>query len=224
MRVGLHPPAARHVETAERKLDAALVCTGGYLELERRAPGAVEVMAVPVFRGQTTYRSYVIVPASSRDRNLRQLEGKRFAFTDELSLSGHTFVAHLLREMGFDEQSFFATIAFTRSHDRSIDAIAKGLFDGAAVDSLVFDQLAEASPEVRTAVRVIYRSPEFGVSPVVASTRLARERRDALRAALLGLQGQPGAQAALRAAGIERFAAAPPGLYDEAKRVFTSDR
>ena len=36
---------------AAGKVDAALVCTGGYLDLLHRAPGAVAVLAVPVVGG-----------------------------------------------------------------------------------------------------------------------------------------------------------------------------
>ena len=51
-------------------------------------------------------------------------------------------------------------------------------FDGAAVDSLVFEQLLVARPALRGAVRVIHRSPELGVSPVVASTLRMPEALD----------------------------------------------
>lgn len=204
---------------AAGKLDAALICTGGYLELERASPGAVEVLAVPVVGGRTTYRSLIIVPTGSRDESLQDLRGKRFAFTDELSMSGHAYAARLLADMGSDERTFFSSVAFTRNHDRSIEAVARGLFDGAAVDSLVFDQLLRARPALRTAVRVIHRSPELGGSPVVASTRLSRERREAIRKALLQLASDPESMEALKITGIERFVEAPPGLYVEAQRV-----
>lgn len=209
---------------ASGKLDAALICTGGYLDLQRRAPGSVEVLAIPVMDGRTMYRSYIIVPAASHDRILQQLRGKRFAFTDELSLSGFTYIAHLLKKIGSDYQSFFQSVTFTRSHDRSIEAIANGLFDGAAVDSLVFDQLAKAKPEIGAAVHIIHRSPEFGVSPVVISTRIPSERREALRNALLTLHEKPGGTDDLRVAGIDRFVEPPPELYTEARRVASVPR
>jgi phosphonate transport system substrate-binding protein len=209
---------------AAGKLDAALICTGGYLELERSAPGAVEVLAVPVVGGRTTYRSLIIVPTASRDESLQDLRGKRFAFTDELSMSGHAYAARLLADLGSDERAYFSSVAFTRSHDRSIEAVAKGLFDGAAVDSLVFDQLVQVRPALRTAVRVIHRSPELGVSPVVASTRLPKERRDAIRKALLQLASDPESMEALKITGIERFVEAPPGLYVEAQRIMVGTR
>lgn len=198
---------------AAGQLDAALVCTGGYVDLERRAPGAVEVVAVPVVHGRTTYQSYVIVPATSPAHEVAHLRGKRFAFTDDLSLSGFGYPSHLLRRMGSDAGSFFGSATFTHSHDRSIDAVAKGVVDGAAVDSLIYDELLRSSPEVRSATRVIHRSPEYGVAPVVVSTRLPPERRAAIRDALLQLHRDPEARAALGIVGFDRFSAPDPALY-----------
>ena len=209
---------------ASGQLDAALICTGGYVDLERRAPRAVEVVAVPVVHGQTTYRSYLIVPAASRARELADLRGLRFAFTDELSLSGFGYPSHLLRAMGAGPASFFGSFTFTRSHDRSIDAVAKGLIDGAAVDSLVYEELARSSPEIRTGTRIIHRSPPYGVAPVVVSTKLAPERRAAIRDALLHLHEDPQARAALGLVGFDRFSAPEPALYADAAALLGARR
>jgi len=201
------------------ELDAALVCTGGYVALERRAPGAVEVVAVPVVHGRTTYQSYLVVPTMSSAQELADLQGKRFAFTDELSLSGFAYPSHLLRTLGVDPRTFFGSVTFTRSHDRSIDAVAKGVVDAAAVDSLIYDDLVRSSAELRTATRVIHRSPPYGVSPVVVSTRLPPERRAAIRDALLHLHADPEARGALGLVGFDRFSAPPAALYATASAL-----
>jgi phosphonate transport system substrate-binding protein len=198
---------------ANGQLDAALVCTGGYVDLERRSPGAVEVVAVPVVHGRTTYQSYIIVPAASSARQLSDLSGKRFAFTDELSLSGFGYPSHLLAEMGADTGDFFGSVTFTHSHDRSIDAVAKAVVDGAAVDSLVYEALVRASPEIGAATRVIHRSPPYGVAPVVVSTRIDPRRRAAIRDALLQLHHDPEARAALELVGFDRFSPPVPEQY-----------
>lgn len=198
---------------ANGQLDAALVCTGGYVDLERRSPGAVEVAAVPVVHGRTTYQSYIIVPAASSARDLSDLTGKRFAFTDDLSLSGFGYPTHLLRTIGADSSGFFGSVTFTHSHDRSIDAVAKAVVDGAAVDSLVYEALVRSSPEIGAATRVIHRSPPYGVAPVVVSTRIDPRRRAAIRDALLQLHQDPEARAALRLVGFDRFSPPEPGQY-----------
>lgn len=201
------------------QLDAALVCTGGFLELEARGPGAVEVLAVPVIGGKSTYHSLLIVPAASRAQSLADLAGARFAFTDELSLSGHLYVAGLLRDLGQDPRRYFASTLFTRSHDRSVEAVVKGLVDGASVDSLVFESLVARDPALERKVRVVHRSPAYGVMPVVASMALPAVDRARLKAVLLDLHRDAEASAALRAVHIERFVAPEPGLYRDAALV-----
>lgn len=201
------------------QLDAALLCTGGYLDLMRRDPRAVEVLGVPLVNGSDTYHSLVVVPASSPAQSLAQLEGARFAFTDELSLTGRAWVVHELRMRGRAPDEFFTSTVFTRSHDRSISAVARGVVDGAAVHSVVFQHLLEKDPSLLRQLRVIQRSPAFGMTPVVVSKRLAPEERAKLRDVLLGLATDPQGTTLLGPLRIDGFAAPPPGLFDSAYDV-----
>lgn len=200
-------------------LDMALVCTGGYLELRSRAPSQIEVLAVPQRDGKATYQSLVIVPASSGAHRMTDLVGARFAFTDELSFSGYAYAGKLLRELGEEPRRFFGSTVLTRSHDRSVSAVAQRLVDGAAVDSLVYEDLTRRDPGLASATRVIHRSPPFGIMPVVASTRVTPELRARIREALLTLWRDEEAAAALRELHVDRFVVPPPGLYDTAAAV-----
>jgi phosphonate transport system substrate-binding protein len=204
---------------ASGQLDAALLCTGGYLDIQRRAPGAVEVLAAPVVHGDSTYRSLIIVPARSPAKSLADLAGKRFAFTDELSLSGRAWAVKRLEEMGKNPDHFFGGVTYTQSHDRSIAGVAAGIIDGAAVHSLVYEHMVERDPELAREIRVIERSPPYGLLPIVASRRLDPAERARLAAVLLSLDRDPDAQEALRLLHIERFISPPPGLYESAGRL-----
>jgi phosphonate transport system substrate-binding protein len=204
---------------ASGQLDAALVCTGGYFDLSRRAPGAVEVLAVPVVAGESTYESLVIVPAASRARTIADLAGKRFAYTDELSFSGRAYAVWFIRHAGHDPERFFSSVTYTHNHDRSIAAVSRGIVDGAAVHGIIFRHLVERDPELARRVRVLHRSPPFGMMPIVASNRLPPAERDRLRRVLIDLADDAAGAAALEMLHIERFAPAAPGLYDSAARV-----
>jgi phosphonate transport system substrate-binding protein len=204
---------------AAGELDAALVCTGGYLDLKARAPEAIEVVAAPLLDGKPTYESLVIVPGDSDARSLAELRGRRFAFTDELSFSGRAYVVKLLSETGDVPDRFFGRVLYTRNHDRSIRAVASGIVDGAAVHGNVFDHLVRREPELAERIRVVHRSPAFGAMPVVASTRLAPELRERLRRVLLELGADPEGAAVLAALDIDGFTVPAPRLYDSAARV-----
>jgi phosphonate transport system substrate-binding protein len=203
---------------AEGALDAALVCTGGYLDLKRRAPGAVEVVAVPVVDGDSVYRSLIIVPSGSPFKTFDDLAGKRFAYTDELSFSGHAWVQHKLAKTGRDDR-FFSSVAYTHSHDRSISAVSRGLFDGAAVHSLIYQHMVEHDPGLGRSTRVLESSPPFGMMPVVVSTRLPAQLRAKLRSVLFALRDDPEGLEALRVLKIDGFAQPTAGLFDGAALV-----
>jgi phosphonate transport system substrate-binding protein len=201
------------------QVDAAMVCTGGFIELEQRAPGKVELLAVPIVGGITTYNSYVIVPASSRAKSLADLAGRRFAFTDELSLTGRAYAIYWLRQHGADPATFFGSVQLTRSHDRSVEAVAKGVVDGACVDSLIYDEMLRLHPALRKALRIIDVSPPFGSPPVVAATAVPAARRAAIRDALVGLSTDAEGAKALAAIGIQGFTRLPASHYDGARKV-----
>lgn len=209
---------------ASGRLDAALVCTGGWLDLRRHMPGAAELVAVPVVEGKTTYESVVIVPAGSAATRIEDLEGKRFAFTDELSFTGRAYLVRHLIDLGRDPVRFFESVTYTHSHDRSIAAVARRVVDGASVHSLVLAKMLERDPQLARRIRVIHRSPPFGIEPVVVSTRLPAQERERLRRVLIDLAHDPEGAAALEVLRIEGFVEPPASLYESAARVVEGSR
>jgi phosphonate transport system substrate-binding protein len=201
------------------RLDAALICTGGYLDLSRRAPGAAELLAVPIVRGKTTYESLVIVPAGSAVVNINDLQGKDFAFTDELSFTGRAYVVRQLTELGRNPDRFFRRVTYTHAHDRSVTAVSRGIVDGASVHSHVLENMLERDPQLARRIRVIHRSPRFGIEPIVVSSRLDPEERQRLRRVLIDLPRDPEGAAALETLRIDGFAEPPAGLYESAARI-----
>ncbi len=201
------------------QIEAALLCTGGYLDLQRRAPGEFEVVAVPVVSGEQSYRSVIVVAADGPVKDVAGLRGLRFAYTDELSFSGRLYALRVLRDLGADPEHFFGAVTFTGSHDRSILAVATGLVDGAAVHGGVLAQMQEAEPALHRRLRVIHQSPPLGGMPVVVSTRLPPEQRQRIRAVILGLDRDPDGAAALKILRFDRFALPRPGLYASAAQL-----
>ncbi len=206
------------------RVDVALVCTGGYIELRSHGPNEIDVLAVPVRDGKATYHSLIIVPASSGATQMKDLAGRKFAFTDELSFSGYLYPARLLRDMGQDARRFFGATSFTRSHDRSVNAVAQRLVDGAAVDSLIYEDLLRRDPSLARTTRIIHRSPAYGTMPVVASTRLSPELRARIQQVLVGLDGDSDAAPALQVVHIDKFIVPPPDLYGTAIAVVETKR
>jgi len=193
------------------EVDFAWVCTGPVADLESR--GIAEPLVVPVVGGTTRYRAYLIVRSESGITGIEQLRGRRFAFTDPLSLTGRAVVIDRLRGLGESPESFFSEVFFTYAHDNSVRAVQRGLADGATVDSLVFDLLAKRYPDEVSNLRVIWKSEWFPIPPIVVSRRGSPELASRLRDAFTSLHQDAEGRAILDAVGIERFVAAEPGAY-----------
>jgi phosphonate transport system substrate-binding protein len=199
------------------KLDAAVLCSGTYVHAQRQY--GVELLAVPVINGSPTYRSYIIVPQSSTAASLEELHRKRFAFTDPLSTSGYLYPVFYLASRGRQPATFFAKTVFTYSHDNSIEAVAEGVVDGAAVDSLIYDYLQVSHPSLVARTRIIHRSPPFGVQPVGVPKDLDPMTRRALRELFLGMDRDPDARGILKKLGVDRFIPGDDRLYDGIRKM-----
>lgn len=186
-------------------VDLALVCSYVYI-LGNKQFGLV-LVAAPEVDGKAEYYSDIIVRVDSGVQTVEQLAGRSFAFSDPLSNSGRAYPLALVRSLGGDPGDFFSSTTFTYSHDRSIVAVADGLVDGAAVDSLVLDAWRQRYPDRAAKIRVIHRSPAFASPPLVASPRLAPELREEIRAILLGMHQDPEGQRVLAGLGMDRFTA-----------------
>ena len=184
-------------------VDLAFVCTSAYVA--GRDAFGMELLAAPVVSGETVYYSLLIVPVDSPAQSMADLQGRVFAFTDPISFSGRVYPTYLVQQLGSAPETFFARTFFTYGHDDAIRAVDAGLADGAAVDSVVYDFALAREPELAARVRVIHRSPPFGMPPVVVGPDVRPQVKARLQELLLGMAGDPEAQTALRALGVERF-------------------
>ncbi len=194
------------------EVDIAFVCTSAYVQ--GHDTFGMELLAAPQVDGKTTYNSLLIVPISSPAQSMADLHGKVFAFTDPISLSGRVYPTYLVQQLGFTPEEFFARTFFTYSHDEAIRAVASGLADGAAVDSLVFDFALARDASLKDKVRVIHTSPDFGIPPVVVSPFTRPQVKAELQALLLGMADDPLAKDALAAVGVEGFVLIEDSAYD----------
>lgn len=171
------------------------------------------LVAVPQWRGRPLYQSYLIADAAGRVRELADLRGASFAYSDPLSNSGFLYMQHRLRGLGEDPARFFGRSFFTHSHRHVVEAVAAGLADGGAVDGYVWETLAELQPELTARTRVIDRSPDFGFPPIVAGARTDPARVRDFTAALLAMPGRTGGLSVLRELRLDRFVMPEASLY-----------
>ena len=195
----------------------AYTCTGAYLS--GRKEFGLEVLAVPVVNSKTTYNSYIIVNKNNADQKFEQLKGKVFAFTDPLSLSGKIYPAYLLETLKTTPEEFFRKTFYTSSHEKSIESVAYGLADGAAVDSLIFDDMKRLNDPAIEKVRIIRISPPYGIPPIVVSPDTDKLQKQLMLTTLLKMKDDPSGREILKELNIKKFILPDPSIYYSAVQL-----
>jgi phosphonate transport system substrate-binding protein len=208
----------RLLETGQ--VEVAFVCTGAYISGSREF--GMEVLVAPEINGAMSYASWLIVPADSQAQDLADLRGMTFAFTDPLSFTGRMYPTYLVNQLGESPDSFFGRVFYTYSHDAAIEAVADGLADGAAVDNLIYQYLIQREPELEGRLRIIHRSPPFGMPPVVVSPSIRPQLKAELLELFLKMGDDLAGSAALDILGIDRFSEINTSAYDTVLEVETS--
>ncbi len=201
----------------EQRVDVAFICTLAYVEGTEES--FMDLLVAPQMYGESVYYSYLIVPGNSNAVTLGDLRGTDFAFTDPLSNTGHLAPSYQLSLLDETPFSFFSSHIFTYSHDNSIFAVADNIIDGAAVDSLVYDQLISDNPALAEKTRVIARWGPYGIPPVVICKGIDPQLKDELLNLFLEISKSEDGQEILSKLSIDRFVVASDAIYDSIREM-----
>ena len=161
----------------------------------------------------------LVVPTDSTASSIADLQGKTFAFTDPISLTGRAYPASTVQKLGSTPEDFFGRTFFTYSHDEAIYAVADHLADGANVDSLVYEFAISRDPSLMQKTKVIHTSQAFGIPPVVVNPNIRPQIKDELQSLLLEMQNDPQGQIALDAIGVDQFVLISDDAYDSVRNL-----
>ncbi|MBU1567568.1 MAG: phosphate/phosphite/phosphonate ABC transporter substrate-binding protein [Proteobacteria bacterium] len=203
----------------EGKLDVAFICSSPYV-LDKKKFG-VELLVAPQVNGAAYYRSNIIVHKDSRVETFEQLRGKPFVFVDPKSNSGRLYPVYLLAKRQETPESFFSSFLYSYSHNKSVEIVAKNRAEGAAVDSIVYDFMVATESPYAAQTKIIQRSPQFGIPPVVVPPGIAPRLKLALREIFLNMHADPLGKTILEGMRIERFIEVPDSNYDPIRAMST---
>ena len=201
----------------EGSLDAAFVCSGPYVDGHREF--GMELLAAPQAYGDTVYYAYIIVSKDSSISSFEDLRGKSFAFTDPLSNTGTLVPTYMLAKMHETPDTFFKKYIFTSAHDKSIKAVAQGVIDGAAVDSLIWEYLNRTNPEFTSNTRIIIKSPPYAIPPVVVPMGLDPQIKEKLREIFLNAHNDNEGREILSKMMIDKFVVIKDSSYDSIREM-----
>jgi phosphonate transport system substrate-binding protein len=202
---------------AKRQVDLGVVCSGPYATQKEKY--GFELLATPIINGSQYYHSYLIVNRDSPIQSLEGLRGKVFAFTDPDSNTGKLVPAYWLAKMGERPEGFFEKTLYTYSHDNSILAVARGLVDGACVDSLIWEYYHRKNPEFTSKTRIVRQSEPFGIPPFVGSTHTPETLRKQALQILLSMHQDSEGQGILKELMIDRFEPGREEWYESIREM-----
>lgn len=213
---GSYTEINRLLETGD--IDAAFVCSGPYVEGKDRF--GLQLLAMPLVKGEPIYHSYIIVPTDSPARTFDDLRGKVFAFTDPKSNTGKLVPTYMLAKKNEIPDRFFSKIEFTYGHDNSIRAVAEKLVDGAAIDGLVWEYMALKAPHVTSRTRILLRSEPFGIPPFVVRPGIPAEQKQKLKQILFHAADDEEGRRIMKGMMIDGFVPGDDRKYDTIRAMY----
>lgn len=202
------------------KIDLAFICSGTYALCHDEF--GWELLAIPVIDGKKSYNSDIIVATNSPYTNFADLRNKSFAFTCEGSNSGEIYPKYYLYKQEETAQQFFSSTMYSHGHDNSIRAVAGGVVVGAAVDSLILQYMVANDDPAAQQVRIIHKSPDFGIPPVTVSAQLDASIKNRLKQLFLSVHKTQEGKDILEELQIDYFTQGSDSDYDSIREMIST--
>ncbi|WGV25800.1 phosphate/phosphite/phosphonate ABC transporter substrate-binding protein [Halotia branconii] len=182
----------------EKKVELAYIGPGSYIEAHQRDPKIEPLVAsINQDNKRPWYTSVIVANKASGIKTISDLKGKRFAFVSKLSTSGYIAPMAHLQKLGINPDKYFGSVIMTGSHDKSKQALVKGKVDAIADDRRSYTAQVKEGKIIPTKYNIIWESVPLPSVPIVASSQVSAELKDALKKALIeapaGLKDPSGA-------------------------------
>ena len=143
------------------------------------------------------FKSVFIASASSNIDSLDKYKGKSFTFGSESSTSGHLMPRYFLTQAGITpEKSFTGEVGYSGSHDKTIQLVENGAYDGGALNVSVWDRYVKEGLVDLKKVKVVeisapYYDYNFTIQPKqVIDQQYGAGSYDKIKTALLEIEPQ----------------------------------
>jgi ABC-type phosphate/phosphonate transport system substrate-binding protein len=203
-------PLAGDDEPFSRGLaDVGFVCSPSFRFLNATSR-VVDLLPLPVpvgerAAGRPVYFADVVVRADSLVSTFEGLRGGRWSYNDRNSKSG--WFSMLGRVAPEPAETFFEALVQSGSHLRSLDMVASGAADAAAIDSNVLALHRGFHPELR----VLESWGPFPIQPAIVRRTLPADEKARIAATLLTMRERHAD--ALQRFGVARFVTGDEAQY-----------
>jgi phosphonate transport system substrate-binding protein len=201
----------------KKQVVAAFVCSGPYVKGHDQ--WGMELVVAPSLHGQPSYYSYIITNKNNTINNLEDLKNKKFAFTDPESNTGKLVPTFEILKMGIKPEKFFSEIVYTGSHDKSVEAVANKLVDGAAVDHLIWEYMNDQDSTFTSKTKIIAHFGPFASPPFVTHPDCDPEFKTAIKSILLNMHLDPDGKEILNKLLIDQFVVIHDSSYQSVRNM-----
>ncbi|MET0049183.1 MAG: phosphate/phosphite/phosphonate ABC transporter substrate-binding protein [Sedimenticola sp.] len=191
----------------------------GYPYVQQKSNQSLELLTVPIYRGEPRYHSYIIVHNTSPYQRFEDLEGKTFSFSDPDSNSGFLYPLAVISEKGRRPAAYFRQTFFTFNHAETVQAVAEQVADGGAVDSYIWEYMAIHRPELTKKTRIIKKSPGFGFPPIVSRIGVEPGTVRSMKNTLENMNDNAQGKSLLVQLKLDGFGAFPDSLFNEIRAM-----
>ncbi len=158
--------------------------------------------------GISTYYGVIFVRKDSKIKTATAMKGKRFAFVDKATTAGYLLPLEFFRNNGIgDYKAYFREAYFAGTHEDAIYDVLNRKADVGAAKNTVYERLANADGRITRDLLILARSPEVPENGLAVRGDLEDSIKDALKAALIGMDKDPAGREVLDAFGSRRFIA-----------------
>lgn len=151
-----------------------------------------DVDITPIVRGKvggtTDNFSYIITRKDSGIKTLEDIKGRRFAFGDVASTSGHLIPHQALRKIHLNPNTDFSQLEYTGAHDKTAYAVFEKKVDAGAMNSRLFPILVEQGKIDGKQMKILWKSKPFADYPWAVRTALGDEVIKRLTNAFINLK------------------------------------
>lgn len=166
-----------HIEAVGKdEVDIAYLGPASYVEMVETY-GKKPILARLEINGEPTFKGAVIMSPDNAFKEIKELEGKRFAFGSPHSTMSHLVPRYMLIEAGITKDKL-AAMDFLGKHDKVALAVLQNAFDAGAVKEAVYHKYKERG------LKLLAWTPPISEHLFVASTKLPEDDITAIRAAM----------------------------------------
>ena len=167
------------------------------------------------------FHSLFITHKDSGINSLSDLKGRRFAFGDVNSTSGHLMPEYYMRQAGVDPEVISKAI-YSGGHDATALAVANKKVDAGALDETVYQKMVADGKLDGTQVKVFYTTPPFFDYIWVARKSLDSQVAESFSSAMLKLDSNDATQKPILALlNATKYVKAEDGNYDKLRQAAT---